>query len=126
MLELTFLLILSFPVFSIGSVSNSKCTAELHCSETELDRLSTFDAKFSINLRISLCPNSVSLKRLDRRFSILLEISSKSCSERLTFSAFEALQFSISSWLIPWSLLSFLFCDFSGIFKKVFLLGKLN
>ena len=97
MLELTFLLVVSFPILSTGSVSSSKRRAELHCSEAGLERLSTFDVKFSINLKISLCPNSVSLKRLDKRFSILLEMSSKSCSEMLTFSSFEVLQFSISS-----------------------------
>ena len=127
LLELTFLVVFSFPRLSMGSVSSSKRKAELHCSEAELERLSTFDVKFSINLKISLWPNLVSLKRLDKRFSILLEISSKSCSERLTFSSFEWLQFSISFWLVLWSVLNFLFCDFSGIFSRMYIrLEKLN
>ena len=87
MLESTFLIAFSFSESFTGSVSNAQRKAKLHCSEAGSERLSTLDARFSINFKISLCPNSVSLNRFDKRFSILLEISQKSCSERLTFSS---------------------------------------
>ena len=87
MLAPTFLKAFSFPESFTGSVSNSKRKAELHCSEAGFERLSTLDVRFSINFKISVCPNSVSLNRFDKRCSTLLEKSSKTCSERLTFSS---------------------------------------
>ena len=88
-------------------------------SELVLDKLSTFDDKFSISFRISRWFNSVSLRRFEILFSILLEMSSKSLSDSRVFSSLVELAISSSIWLVDWSLLSFRFWDFSGIISKI-------
>ena len=78
-------------------------------SELVLDKLSTLDDKFSISFRISRWFNSVSLRRFEILFSILLEMSSKSLSDNRVFSSLVELATSSSIWLVDWSLLSFRF-----------------
>ena len=124
MLELTFLELLLHSRISIGSGSVSWCRIEPEGSVAEFERSSTFEVRFSINLRISLWPNSASLNLLDSRFSILFEISEKSCSVKLVFSSETWLVISAFSKLLLWSLLSFLFWDFSGIVEKLRYLNR--
>ena len=124
LLELTFLELLLDSRFPSGSGSVSWCRIEPEGSVAEFERSSTFEVRFSINLRISLWPNSESLNLLDSRFSILFEISEKSCSVKLVFSSETWLVISAFSKLLLWSLLSFLFWDFSGIVEKLRYLNK--
>ena len=87
-------------VFSHSSVTislGSILTVEKQCYDEAFERLSTLDVRFSSNLKISLCPNSVSPNLLDIRFWILFVISSKSRSERHGILSTEGLEISLSS-----------------------------
>ena len=109
LLELTFTELPMGSEFPIDSGSISCRRTEPEGSVAEFERPSTFEARFSINFKISLCPNSASLSLLDSRFSILFEISEKSCSVKQVFSSEAWLVDSTFSKLLLGSLLSFLF-----------------